>query len=91
MPITVQIPSSLRAECGGSSQLELRAATVHEALEVLQRTQPGLYQSVCDETGTLRKHMNLFVNDSLLSRRDGPQTELHSGDTLYIMTAVSGG
>lgn len=91
MSITVQIPSSLRAECGGYSQLKLHASTVQEALEVLQRTQPGLYQSVCDETGTLRKHMNLFVNDSLLNRLDGPQTELRTGDTLFIMTAVSGG
>ncbi|RCS50511.1 MoaD/ThiS family protein [Bremerella cremea] len=91
MTITVQIPSSLRQECGGAAQLEVPATTVQEALKELQRTQPGLYHCVCDETGRLRKHMNLFVNESLLNRRDGPQTKLRSGDTLFIMTAVSGG
>lgn len=91
MLITVQIPSSLRAECGGSTQLEVSAENVQQALDELQRRQPQLYRNVCDETGSLRKHMNLFVNESLLNRRDGPQTELRSGDTLFIMTAVSGG
>lgn len=91
MRITVQIPSSLRAESGGVSALEVPATDVQEALHELERTQPGLYRSVCDETGSLRKHMNLFVNDSLLSRDGGLQTELREGDVLYIMTAVSGG
>lgn len=91
MTITVQIPSSLRQECGGASQLEIAATTVQEALDELEQTQPGLYRCVCDETGKLRKHMNLFVNEALLNRREGPRTELHSGDTLFIMTAVSGG
>ncbi len=73
------------------SQVQLSAKTVQEALDELERTQPGLYHSVCDETGALRKHMNLFVNESLLNRHNGPQTELRPGDTLFIMTAVSGG
>ncbi|PQO44433.1 MoaD/ThiS family protein [Blastopirellula marina] len=91
MRITVQIPSSLRAESGGASVLKVTAADVQEALHQLEHSQPGLYRSVCDETGSLRKHMNLFVNDSLLPRDGGLLTKLREGDVLYIMTAVSGG
>jgi molybdopterin converting factor small subunit len=46
---------------------------------------------VCDETGAVRRHVNLFVNDSFLSKRDGLDTPLASGDILTIMPAVSGG
>lgn len=91
MLITVQIPSSLCAESGGVRELEVPAADVQEALHELERFQPGLYRSVCDETGSLRKHMNLFINDALLPRDGGLRSKLNEGDVLFIMTAVSGG
>jgi molybdopterin converting factor small subunit len=91
MAITIQIPSSLRAEVDGARELRLTAASVRAALLHLQQNYPPLYRSVCDETGAVRRHVNLFVNDSFLSKRDGLDTPLASGDILTIMPAVSGG
>lgn len=91
MSISVQIPTMLRAECGGAAELRLSAATVRDALEQLERSHPGLYRSVCDETGSVRRHVNLFVNDSFLRQREGLETALVPGDVLTIMPAVSGG
>ncbi len=81
----------LRAECGGKSELIVSAANVRAALDLLNQSHPKLYRSVCDETGAVRRHMNLFVNSSHLNPSDGLNKELRPGDTLYIMTAVSGG
>ena len=61
------------------------------ALEQLERSHPSLYSSVCDETGKVRRHVNLFVNDSNVRDRQGLDTALVPGDVLTIVPAVSGG
>lgn len=91
MTILVQIPPVLRYECGGARELVVAAATVRGALEQLKRDYPDLYRNVCDETGAVRRHVNLFVNNSFLHQRNGLETPLVSGDVLHIMPAVSGG
>lgn len=91
MNVTVHIPSPLRACCGGAAQLFLSAANVRAALEEIEKSQPSLYRSVCDETGAVRRHVNLFVNMDHVRDRDGLDTALAAGDVLTIMPAVSGG
>jgi sulfur-carrier protein len=91
MSISIHIPSPLRPECGGASEICLSAATVRAALAQLEQSHPALYRSVCDETGAVRRHVNLFVNDDFLHQREGLDTVLSSGDVLTIMPAVSGG
>ena len=89
--ITVFIPGVLRACCAGASELTLSAGTVRAALEQLERSHPRLYRSVCDETGAVRRHVNLFVNADNIRDGAGLDTALVSGDVITIMPAVSGG
>ena len=89
--IVVFVPGVLRYESGGAAELPLRASTVREALAALQAEHPKLHRNVCDETGAVRRHINLFVNDDHLRDRGGLDAPLAQGDTLYILTAVSGG
>jgi len=91
MTISVFIPGLLRASCGGASELTLSAATVRAALEELERSHPPFYRNVCDETGALRRHVNLFVNADNVRDGAGLDTALVSGDIITIMPAVSGG
>jgi MoaD family protein len=91
MMITVFIPGVLRACCAGARELTLSAATVRAALEQLERSHPPLYRSVCDETGAVRRHVNLFVNIDNIRDGAGLDTALASGDIITIMPAVSGG
>ena len=89
--ITVFVPGPLRACCGGASELALRAADVRAVLATLERQQPALHRSICDETGAVRRHVNLFVNDDHLRDRNGLDTPLVAGDLVVILPAVSGG
>ena len=89
--IPVQIPATLRSECGGRSQLIVSAATVGGALRQLEQHHPAVYRSVCDETGAVRRHIHLFVNMDLLLGVNNFEAPLDPGDTLFIMPAVSGG
>ena len=91
MTITIHLPAVLRHCCKGASQLSLSAPSVRAALEQIERSHPSLYRSICDETGAVRRHVNLFVNTSHVRDREGLDTALVSGDVLTILPAVSGG
>ena len=91
MTITIQVPAALRGYCDGARELLLCALSVRVALEQVERDYPALYRSVCDETGTVRRHVNLFVNTSHVRDREGLDTALVPGDVITILPAVSGG
>ena len=89
--ITLHVPGSLRTYCGGASQLSISAHTVRAALEDLEQSQSALYRNICDETGTVRRHLNVFVNSDNVRDLAGVDTTLTPGDVLTILPAVSGG
>jgi sulfur-carrier protein len=89
--ITIHVPGSLRTYCAGATQLSISAHTVAAALEELQRSHSALYRNVCDETGSVRRHLNVFVNSDNMRDLDGVDTTLTPGDVVTILPAVSGG
>jgi molybdopterin synthase sulfur carrier subunit len=89
--ITIHVPGPLREYCAGAAELSISAPTVRAALEDLERSQFALYRNVCDETGTVRRHLNVFVNSDNARDLDGVDTKLSAGDVVTILPAVSGG
>jgi len=91
MTIPVHVPGALRDYCEGASELFLSAPNVRAVLEELERRHPTLYRNICDETGAVRRHINLFVNTSHVRDREGLDTALVPGDVVTILPAISGG
>jgi sulfur-carrier protein len=89
--VTLHVLGALRAYCGGVEQLPVSATTVRAALADLEEHQPALYRNLCDETGAVRRHLNVFVNADNVRDLDGIDTRLNRGDVLTILPAVSGG
>lgn len=91
MTVTINVPSPLRHYSGGRSRLEVSAADVRTSLTTLRENYPALYRSVCDETGAIRRHVNVFVNNDNVKGLGGLDTVLGEGDEVSIIHAVSGG
>ena len=89
--VIIHVFGQLRTYCAGKSQLSVSAHTVRAALEDLERSQSALYRNLCDETGKVRKHLNVFVNSDNVRDLNGVDTALASGDVVTILPAVSGG
>lgn len=89
--ITIHVPGPLRTYCGGATQLSISAQTVRAALDDLEQSQSALYRNICDETGTVRRHLNVFVNSDNVRDLNGVETTLAPGDVVTFLPAVSGG
>ena len=89
--ITIHVFGQLREYCAGAKELSVAAGTVRALLEQLERDQPVLYRNLCDETGKVRRHLNVFVNTENVRDLHGVDTTLAAGDVVTFLPAVSGG
>jgi molybdopterin converting factor small subunit len=89
--ITIHVPRELRGYCRGASEIMLSAPSVRAALDELEHRHPSLYRGICDDTGAVRRHVNVFVNKDHMRDRDGLDTTLVPGDEIIILPSVSGG
>jgi len=70
---------------------EVAGSTVREVLEELDRRYPGFALYVADETGRLRRHVNVFVGEEPICDRDALSDKVSPGDEVFILQALSGG
>ena len=89
--IRIQLSAALCRYAGCPSELELSATTVGSALRQLEPSHPRLYRSICQESGALRPHVNLFLNSDRIDELNGMDSRLQPGDILTVLPAVSGG
>jgi hypothetical protein len=67
------------------------AATVRELIDELERRHPGLASYVVDETGRLRRHVNVFVGEEPVRDRARLTDPLAPDARVFILQALSGG
>jgi len=91
MTITVRIPTPLRKLTDGADEVSVTAGNVGEMIESLESAHPGLKERLCDETGEIRRFVNIYVNDEDVRFLKGRETELADGDEVSIVPAIAGG
>jgi molybdopterin synthase sulfur carrier subunit len=91
MSLTIRIPTQLRTFTGGSGEVEVEAASVGDALKALDAAHPGLADRLFDESGQLRRFVNVFLADEDVRFLEGLATPIAEGQTLSIVPAVAGG
>lgn len=90
MPI-IFIPSSLRRYTAGQSKVEVNASTISEMIENLEGQHPGVKSRLCDESGQIKRYVNVFVNEEEIRALQGADTSLSEKDEVSIVPAMAGG
>ena len=91
MPVTVRIPTPLRALTKGAADVQAKADTVDALIGDLERQFPGLRERLVDETGELRRFVNIYVNQEDIRFMQNRETVLKDGDEVAIVPAIAGG
>ena len=86
MPV-VRLRAPLSELAGGRRELELDGTTVAEVLRALELEHPDVRGWILDERGSIREHINVFVNKDY-GREDTP---VGAQDRLHVRPAISGG
>jgi molybdopterin synthase sulfur carrier subunit len=89
--IHVRVPTPLRKLTGGADAVEAEGATVAALVNDLDRRYPGIKARICDESGQVRRFVNLFVNGEDIRFLKQLETPLQPGDELSIVPAIAGG
>ena len=90
MPVTVKIPTQLRAVTGGEAEVDVEGSTVGEALDAVFE-QHGDLRGRITENGDLRRFVNVYVSGEDIRFKDGLETSISEGDEVTILPAVAGG
>ncbi len=91
MAKTVRIPTPLRKLTNNEEVVEVNASTINEAIAELQTRYPGFKERLLDETGAVRRFVNVYVNEEDIRFLQNQQTELKDGDEISIIPAIAGG
>ena len=91
MSVTIIIPTPLRQFAGGSSEIEVEAATAGDALQQLTDTHAELRRHLYNEQDKLRNFINVYVGDEDIRHLDGPATPVKDGETIMIVPSIAGG
>ena len=87
----VKIPTQLRSLTEDAPEVEAQGGTVSEIVDDLEARYPGLKERLMDDSGKLRRFVNIYVNDEDVRFLDGIGTEVPDGARLSIIPAVAGG
>jgi sulfur-carrier protein len=91
MPVTVRIPTPLRAVAKGNADVQAKGDTIDDVIADLERQFPGLRERLVDDGGELRRFINIYVNQEDIRFLDNKATKLKDGDEVAIVPAIAGG
>jgi molybdopterin synthase sulfur carrier subunit len=88
---TVRIPTQLRQLTGGEGTVTIDGDSVEAVLKALESAHPGFGDRLFDDSGALRRFVNVFVDDEDVRFLQGLDTEVGPKATVSIVPAVAGG
>ena len=91
MSIALTVPTILRTYTGGVADVTVNGATLAEALADLDAQYPGIGTRVLDDSGKLRRFVNVYVNDDDVRFLQDLDTPTPDGTSISIIPAVAGG
>ncbi|MER5621800.1 MoaD/ThiS family protein [Streptosporangium sp. NPDC002544] len=91
MSVSVRIPTILRTYTDGAAEVTGEGETLRDVLQKLDADFPGIGARILDETGKIRRFVNVYVGDEDVRFADNLDTATPSGVQISIIPAVAGG
>ena len=91
MNISVQIPSALRRHTGGTARVSCAASNLNELFSALAEQFPDLKPHLRDESGQIRRFLNVYVNEEDIRFLGGASYAFKDGDEVLLVPSIAGG
>ncbi len=88
------LPGVLADDAGGARRLTVTVpdgARVADVLAGVEAAYPRVGRRIRDETGAVRRHVNLFVGEQDVRAAQGQDTPVPPGVSLLVLPNVAGG
>ena len=90
MAVKVRIPTPLQ-KLTGKGEVEVQAGNVKDMIGQLEKNFPGIKDRICDESGKVRRFVNVYLNEEDIRFLQQEETSLKDGDEISIVPAIAGG
>ena len=88
---SIRIPAPLRKLTNEKELVTAAGSNIDEIIADLDKNHPGLKERICDESGNVRRFVNIFVNDEDIRFLDEKATVVKETDEISIVPAIAGG
>ena len=89
--VRVRVPTPLRKFTNGADEVDAQGNNVRSLVEDLDQKFPGIKERICDESGKIRRFVNVYVNGEDIRFLQNLETSLKEGDNISIVPAIAGG
>lgn len=91
MSVSVRIPTILRTYTQGSAEVAAEPGTLRDVIAGLDASYPGIGGRILDDSGNLRRFVNVYVGDEDVRFAEGLDTPVPAGSRVSVIPAVAGG
>ena len=90
MPIKIRIPTPLQ-KLTGQGEVQVQAGNIKDMIAQLEANFPGMKDRLCDDTGKIRRFVNVYLNEEDIRFLNQEETKIKDGDEISIVPAIAGG
>jgi len=91
MSVLVRIPTPLQKLAGDKAELNVEATTLQQVIDQLSSQNEEFKSRLLDDSGQLRRFVNVYVNEEDVRFLQKLDTPLKDGDEVSIVPAIAGG
>ncbi|MEE9499122.1 MAG: MoaD/ThiS family protein [Nitrospinaceae bacterium] len=91
MPVKVRVPTPLMKLTSNQAEVTAEGGTIADILNNLESQFAGIKERICEENGTPRRFINIYLNEEDIRFLDGENTKIKDGDEISIIPAIAGG
>jgi len=91
MTIKVRIPTPLMKLTDNQSEVSAKGETISDIINNLESQFNGIKDRICEENGSPRRFINIYVNEEDIRFLEGEMTAVNEGDEISIIPAIAGG